>query len=207
MTVGTLYLAPWDGLAPVLAAGGYFFLRMVPVGSPWTGKQTRQLTSVVNSDVPWHQEFFRWELKVCRCDVSFCFQWRIYDLFCQIGLSIFGKVNFIYFYCRHVQDCGKPREKCVAEVDCRSPKGRLPVWNYRRASVFGYRSLSVSSTVLENVSVDKLEQALIWFGRDITRVPGISRRYATSQEGSLSDILWYTLWTARSPLQNEWGLG
>eukprot|EP00434_Breviolum_minutum_P040976 symbB.v1.2.036435.t1/scaffold5142.1/size30458/2 len=49
-------------------------------------------------------------------------------------------------------------------VDCRSPKGRLPVWNYRRASVFGDRSLSVSSTVLENVSVDKLEQALIWFG-------------------------------------------
>ena len=97
------------------------------------------------------------------------------------------------------------RKMCcqVAEVDCRSPKGRLPVWNYRRASVFGYRSLSVSSTVLENVSVDKLEQALIWFGRDITHVPGISRRYATSQEGSLSDILWYTLWTARSPLQNE----
>lgn len=49
------------------------FLRMVPVGSPWTGKQTRQLTSVVNKDVPLAPRFFRWELKVCRCDVSYVF--------------------------------------------------------------------------------------------------------------------------------------
>ena len=120
---GRLNMTVWNTLIGTLRWIWHQFLaaglRMVPVGSPWTGKQTRQLTRVVNRMVPWHQDFFHESCKEPNKVENAWSQWRhcSVQMWCVVLFSvmdfwfvlpnrqpsIFGKVNFIYFYCGHVQ--------------------------------------------------------------------------------------------------------